>query len=129
MAIKNISQLDDAGLRTALINAAEGLGFDLEDDWTHAAYSQDTNDDALSDAWLDKGSSYIWRVGTLSIWDANKCDWCGLVFGQRRDPDRRPEVIGSARWDDGENDDPARTFVRALTAAAMVHPVFHYETD
>ena len=69
--------------------------------------------------------SYIHRVGVLVIWDANKCDWCELAIGHRKQPDHRAEFVGILYWSDGESDDPARMMKRALKAASWVHPVFN----
>lgn len=100
-------------------------GYDLDDDWTAVAYRESQNDDALSDAWLESDTSYIWRVGVLVLYDNNKCDWCRILIGTQRSEASVAKVIGMLEWEGGENDDPARTVKRAMEMASIVHPVFH----
>jgi hypothetical protein len=114
----------DYELLDLLAQKSKESGRDWKGDWAHSKYVQDDNNDALSEEWLDKKTSYIWRVGALIIWDANKCDWCGIWFGQRREPNYKIQFKGSMYWDDGENDDPARTVRRVMELAAQVHSVF-----
>lgn len=125
MNISDPRQSDDLILRAMLIDKAKEHGRHVDDDWTHACYIQDDNPDALTDAWLGNRTSYIHRVGVLVIWDANKCDWCELAIGHRKQPDHRAEFVGILYWSDGESDDPARMMKRALKAASRVHPVFN----
>ena len=129
MTVAMSNEGDDFELRMALIAEAKAVGFKVDDDWTHCVYRQNTNDDAKTDAWLASGTSYIWRVGVLTIWDANKCDQCGVVFGHRREPGYDHQVIGWANWSEGENDDPARTWQRVIDLAAETHPVFHNDDN
>jgi hypothetical protein len=125
MSLATLQNADDKELVALLLAKAAQSGRDIVDDWTHARYTQNDNPDALTDEWLQRQTSYIWRVGVLAFWDANKCDWCGLVIGQRRSPQHQPEFKGLMYWDDGENDDPARVVRRAMDAAADLHPVFN----
>lgn len=87
-------------------------------------YTEDINPDALTDAWLDRGTSYIWKVGALSITDSNKCDWIYVAFGVQRGEHSRPELKGAMYFDDGENDDPGRVIRRAIECLSWQHPVF-----
>ena len=86
-------------------------------------YAVSENDDALTDAWLENRTSYIWRVGVLAQWDSNKCDWMRLFIGHERNPDQL-EFIGCLYWQDGENDDVGASMSRALRLAADIHPTF-----
>lgn len=87
-------------------------------------YREDLNPDALTDAWLKNETSYIYKVGVLSLIDANKCDWIHLVIGIQRGKDSRVEIIGKLSFTDGENDDPGRVLKRAMRLLYDTHPVF-----
>lgn len=86
-------------------------------------YSEDVNEDALSDKWLESKTSYIWKVGTLAQWDSNKCDYIRVFIGHERAPGQY-EFIGMLHYSDGENDDPGRCLRRYPECLADVHPVF-----
>lgn len=86
-------------------------------------YAEDQNDDALTDAWLEKRTSYIWRVGTLAVIDSNKRDWAILFVGHEREPGKL-ELIGRLNYVDGENDDPGRSLQRIALCAAQADIVF-----
>ena len=88
------------------------------------SYSENVNDDALSDDWLNNGTSYIWKVGVLSIADGNKRDWGYLFIGHHRDKDHPFEFIGKLFWQDGENDDPGRCLKRYIECAANADILF-----
>jgi hypothetical protein len=88
------------------------------------SYVEDVNDDALSDDWLANGTSYIWKVGVLSVADGNKRDWAYLFIGHHRDQHHGFEFIGRLNWADGENDDPARCLRRYLECAASADILF-----
>lgn len=88
-------------------------------------YVEDVNPDAADgDAWLKNKTSYIWKIGVLSIADGNKRDWAYLFIGHQREPDARFELIGNLYWSDGENDDPARCLRRYLKCAADADILF-----
>jgi hypothetical protein len=96
----------------------------LPEDWTSYGYREDINLDALSDAWLEKRTSYIYKVGVLTAIDANKCDWVCIVIGMQRDKDSEVTVIGVLDFIDGENDDISRVIKRSITMLQYMHPVF-----
>lgn len=86
-------------------------------------YLQNVNEDALSDVWLDNGTSYIWKVGVLTIIDGNKRDWAYAFIGHHREPNRSCEFIGVLHWRDGENADPGpclRRYVSLLSEADII---------
>lgn len=88
-------------------------------------YKEHVNPDAINgDAWLESRTSYIWKVGILAAWDANKCDWVNVFIGHHRKPDYDMEFIGHLYWQDGENDDIGRCLVRYLECMRFCHPVF-----
>lgn len=87
-------------------------------------YHEDVNPDALTDAWLDNGTSYIYKVGTLAIIDWNKADYVRVVIGILRDERRLPEVVGEFYFHDGENMDIGRVIKRAVGCLQLGHPVF-----
>lgn len=89
-----------------------------------ATYIEDVNDDALTDAWLESKTSYIWKVGVLAVIDPNKCDWVYLYIGHQRKPTALFEFIGVLHWSDGENDDIGRCLHRYISIAGLIHPVF-----
>lgn len=81
-------------------------------------YSEDVNHDAANgDAWLERGTSYVWKVGVLSVVDGNKRDWGYLFIGHQRDPGAPFEFIGQLHYASGENDDPGRCIRRAIECA------------
>lgn len=86
-------------------------------------YYEHVNDDALSDAWLERGTSYIWKVGVLAQIDSNKCDHVHLLIGHEREPGHY-QFVGMLFWVGGENDDIGRCLQRYLNCASMLHPVF-----
>lgn len=112
-------------LRDFLVAKADEIS-PLNDDWPdRREYAEHVNEDALSDAWLDRSTSYIWKVGVLAQWDSNKTDHARLFIAHERQPGR-PEFIGVLHWCDGENDDIGRSLPRYLRCAqALSHPVFH----
>jgi len=89
------------------------------------AYQEDVNPDAINgEAWLKNETSYIWKVGVLSIADGNKRDWAYLLIGHQRDEKYGCELIGKLYYSDGENDDPGRCLKRALKCAQDADIVF-----
>lgn len=87
-------------------------------------YREDVNPDAADGTWLDKRTSYIYRVGVLAVIDANKCDFVEVHIGHQRDPDAPYEYIGKLWWQDGENDDIGRCLRRYIGCLDFMHPVF-----
>ena len=47
-------------------------------------YAEDVNEDALTNAWLDKSTSYIYKVGCLTLFDDNKRDFGWAFVGIER---------------------------------------------
>ena len=101
--------------------------FDFNEDWTSYEYSEDLNIDALSDDWLEKRTSYIYKVAVLCAIDANKCDWVHIAIGVQRDKDSEMEVKGVFYFDQGENDDMARVIDRAFKLIQYSHPAFELD--
>lgn len=87
------------------------------------SYTEDINPDVLDGSWIHKQTSYIWKVGVLSIVDPNKADWAYLVIGHERLPGMR-EFIGIMRWKAGENDDIARCLRRYVECAGFNDTIF-----
>lgn len=98
----------------------------FEGEWADCVqYKECVNPDAINgDDWLEKRTSYIWKVGVLATWDSNKCDWVNVFIGHHRSPDHEPEFIGHLYWQDGENDDIGRCLNRYINLLEWVHPVF-----
>lgn len=105
-----------------LIKHLEKQGADRYAGFTR--YQESINPDALSDDWLDNKTSYIWKVGVLTIIDNNKADWIYVAIGTQRTPRANPEVIGYLHFRHGENHDPARVIERAVKMLADMHPQF-----
>lgn len=87
-------------------------------------YDEDVNDDALTDAWLENNTSYIYKVGVLTAIDANKCDFIHIVIGTQRMLGWEFEVKGYFHFNRGENDDVAVTIKRAMGMLQYIHPIF-----
>lgn len=87
-------------------------------------YQESVSPDALTSAWLDNRTSYIWKVGVLTVIDSNKCDWVHLVVGMQRDDKSDPIIIGELYFPQGENDDIARVLQRTIELLKPIHPVF-----
>ncbi len=47
-------------------------------------YSEDVNEDALSNDWLESGTSFIYKVGVLTAVDSNKCDFAQIAIASMR---------------------------------------------
>ena len=89
------------------------------------SYQEDINPDAVNgDDWLENNTSYIWKVGVLSIADGNKRDWAHLLIGHQREPGATCEFIGKPNWYDGENDDPGRCLKRYIKCAELADVLF-----
>lgn len=87
-------------------------------------YTESVNPDALSEAWLDNRTTYIWKVGVLSLIDSNKADFARIYIGHHRAPARPVELIGMLNWQDGENDDIGRSLRRYVDTVDGHHPIF-----
>lgn len=98
--------------------------YNLLDSYTSWFYSEDVNDDALTDAWLDKRTSYIYKVGVLCAIDSNKCDWANVVIGVQRSNESEVEIKGEFDFNEGENDDMGRVIDRAVQILTFMHPAF-----
>jgi hypothetical protein len=98
------------------------------DDSAYVRYAEDVNPDALTDAWLEKQTSYIWKVGVLVLADNNKLDWAYAFIGHEREPGKH-EFIGFLQFQDGENDDPGRSIRRYVACLTRADHVFAGEED
>ena len=91
------------------------------------AYTESTSPDAIDgDKWLKNHQPYIWKIGVLTLVDSNKRDWAYAFIGHHREPDHPMEFIGMLHWQDGENDDIARSierYVECLEACDIVFRV------
>lgn len=96
----------------------------LEDDFTSWKYLEDTNDDALSNDWLEKRTSWIYKVEVLAGIDSNKCDWAVVAIGTQRNKDSKIDIIGRLNFNKGENHDIGRVLDRALKVLTYIHPAF-----
>ena len=98
--------------------AAEGDKPNLiDEDMVRATYKEGVNNDARSErseAWLKNHTSYIWKVGVLTLVDANKCDWGYAWIGILRNDTSLPELVGKFMFPDGENTDVFRVVQRAV---------------
>jgi len=112
-------------LKEFLISKADELA-PIDPKWPdNRDYAEQINPDALTDKWLQRRTSYIWKVGVLAQTDSNKTDYARLFIGHERTPGQ-PEFIGVLYWHDGENDDIGRCLPRYVACAQMLsHPVFH----
>lgn len=88
--------------------------FEFEEHCTIWQYSEDVNTDALSDDWLENGTSYIHKVAVLCAIDANKCDWVHVAIGTQRGENSEMEVKGMFYFNEGENDDMGGVIDRAF---------------
>lgn len=105
--------------------AEEKHAEDIADGYDSVNYKEDINPYAIDgDKWLDTHTSYIWKVGVLTLIDSNKCDYVYAFIGHQRSPDHAPEIIGQLYWKDGENDDIGRSLVRYVKCLSFIHPVF-----
>jgi hypothetical protein len=95
----------------------------LEDIIFIEGYAEDVNEDALTNAWLDKSTSYIYKVGCLRLFDDNKRDFGWAFVGIERDPGDF-QYLGSLYFRDGENTDCGRVMRRVLACLAGCDIVF-----
>lgn len=107
-----------------LKNYLKGIA-NLGEQWTKWVYSEDINIDALSNDWLENGTSYIYKVATLCAIDANKCDWVYIAIGTQREENSEMEVKGSFYFNEGENDDMGSVIDRAVKLLRFTHPAFN----
>ena len=87
-------------------------------------YSENKNNDALTDAWLDNRTSYIYKVAVMTAIDSNKCDFAHVVIGTQRGENSVPELKGYFYFGGGENDDMGRVIERAFKLLQYIHPSF-----
>jgi hypothetical protein len=87
-------------------------------------YSEHKNNDALTDAWLENRTSYIYKVAVMTAIDWNKCDFAHIVIGTQRNENAKPELKGYLYFDRGENDDMGRVIERAFKLLQYIHPAF-----
>lgn len=88
-------------------------------------YSQDVNDDAINgDAWLDNGTSWVWKVAVLTLFDSNKRDFGKAYLGMQKSPSSEPILIGTVEFGDGENDDCGRVMRRLLNCLSDAEVCF-----
>lgn len=87
-------------------------------------YSEDINPDALTEDWLEKRTSYIWKVAVLTAVDSNKLDFTHVAIGVQRDDKNLPELKGTFYFDEGENDDMGRVIHRAVSLLENMHNIF-----
>lgn len=113
-------------LKNFLIAEADKVS-PLNPEWPdRRAYHENVSEDAINgDAWLESGSSYIWKVGVLAQIDSNKCDYVRMFIAHERRPGQL-EFIGMLYWRDGENDDIGRSLRRYVKVASFIHPVFEH---
>ena len=100
---------------------------EFDDDWTNWQYSEDVNEDALTDAWLDNRTSYIYKVGVMCAIDSNKCDWVHVAIGVQRSENSDMELKGVFHFNEGENDDMGRVVDRAFKLMQYTHPAFELD--
>lgn len=105
--------------------AIRGLKFD--EDWTNWKYSENVNNDALSEEWLSKRTSYIYKVGVLCAIDANKCDWVYVAVGTQRSDKSDVELKGIFQFNEGENDDIGLVLERMMELLRNMHSVFDHQ--
>lgn len=97
---------------------------EYSDEWTVWDYTEDVNEDANSNDWLENNTSYVYRVATLCAIDRNKCDWLDIAIGTQRSEGADFELTGILRFKRGENDDIGRVLKRAMECLKYSHPVF-----
>jgi len=100
---------------------------EFNDEWTTWDYSEDVNEDALTDAWLENRTSYIYRVGVLCAIDSNKCDWMHIAIGTQRRKNSDIELKGVFNFNKGENDDMGRVIGRAFKLIQYAHPALELD--
>jgi hypothetical protein len=97
---------------------------DLDPDYNSYGYYEDINKDAATNKWLDSQTSFVWKVGVLSIIDSNKCDWVHFALAIQKTPHSEIDIIGHFNFCDGENDDIGRVLKRMIGCLKQLHPVF-----
>jgi hypothetical protein len=91
----------------------------------YGSYQENVSHDAiLGETWLKNGTSYIWKVGVLSVADGNKTDWIDVYIGIKRNEESHPYIIGRLSFPDGENTDCGRVMKRVFKMLAMSNNVF-----
>ena len=93
---------------------------DIEDEYVYFDYSENINVDVDDkDTWLEKRTSYIYKVATLAAIDNNKCDYASIIIGTQRSENSTPEIVGTLNFHRGENDDMGRVIKRAVDLLQM----------
>lgn len=87
-------------------------------------YEENINNDVLDDTWLDKRTSYIYKVAVMTAIDKNKCDFAHIVIGVQRGQFPSQELKGYFYFKQGENDDMGRVIERAVKLLKDIHPAF-----
>lgn len=89
-------------------------------------YLENKNDDALTDAWLENRTSYIYKVGVMTAIHSNKSGIAHIVIGVQRGGGEKfaPELKGYFYFSKGENDDMGQVIHRALGLLQAIHPAF-----
>jgi hypothetical protein len=88
-------------------------------------YFEDINEDVDDkDTWLERGTSFIYKVCSLSFTDSNKCDFAHVILGMQRNKDSEPIYCGYLYFKQGENDDPGSVLTRWRYGLSVNHPVF-----
>lgn len=100
--------------------------YKIDEEYTVWHYHDDVNNDALSQDWLDKNTSYIYKVSIVLAIDSNKCDWVYLAIGMQRSDKSDPIVLGSLHFKEGENDDMGRTLQRTIELCQYAHSAFSF---
>jgi len=97
---------------------------EFDDEWTSWEYSEDVNEDANTDAWLENRTSFVYKVGVLCAIDSNKLDWIDIAIGTQRIEGSEFEVKGTLSFHRGENDDVGRVIKRAVDCMKYINPIF-----
>jgi hypothetical protein len=116
-------------LRTEAHTRFDLAGWDLEElaDWPkpRIIYRENVHPDALTDRCYESHTSFIWKVGVLSVIDGNKMDWMNVLMGYEVRPGHF-EIIGEFKFEQGENADLAWTLHRTFKLIAELPlPHFH----
>lgn len=94
------------------------------DDYYSFSYQEDINNDALTDAWLEKETSYIYKVAVMTAIDSNKFDFAHVVIGVQREQNSDYQLKGYLYFSEGENDDMGRVIKRSLDLLEYMHSAF-----
>lgn len=73
---------------------------------------------------IERGCSYIYKVGAFAVMDGNKFDYAYVFFGIQRSKSDNPEYLGCFEFPDGENTDIGVVLGRALKCLAEIDDIF-----